>query len=543
VQQTYLLSVLTFLPVAGTLALLLLRDDDHVWIRRLAMTTASVEFALSLLLLRGYDAHAAGYQWEEFRAWIPQPPIHYHLGIDGLSLFLILLTTLLTPISILASWNSIDQRVKGFFICLLVLETGVIGVFVSLDLFLFFLFWEVMLIPMYFLIGIWGHGRRIYVALKFVLYTMFGSILMLVAILWLYRITAVAGTPTFDISQIQSLLSDGSVTLPLRTEYLLFGAFFLAFAIKVPLFPLHTWLPDAHTEAPTAGSVMLAGVLLKMGIYGMLRFCLPLFPDAARQFAPYIAVLAIIGIVYGALVAMVQVDLKRLVAYSSVSHLGFVVLGVFAFHQISIQGAVYQMLNHGISTGALFLCVGMLYDRRHTHLISEFGGIATPMPTLAALYLFSCFASAGLPMLNGFVGEFLILAGTFQKHADWASWAALGVIFSAVYLLWSYQRVFFGSITQDKNGKLLDLDKRERGILFVLAALMLWMGIGSPFFTRRTEAFTQNVLQLMQRPQAYNASGARAPGTSSLDLDHAFMTRPGLNSAAYENATDSVKLK
>ena len=429
-----------------------------VWIRRLAMTTAVVEFALSLLLLRGFDAHAAGYQWEEFRAWIPQPPIHYHLGIDGLSLFLVLLTTLLTPISILASWKSIDQRVKGFFICLLVLETGVIGVFVSLDLFLFFLFWEVMLIPMYFLIGIWGHGRRIYAALKFVLYTMFGSILMLVAILWLYRITAVAGYPTFDVSQIQALLSNGTVTLPLHTEYLLFGAFFLAFAIKVPLFPLHTWLPDAHTEAPTAGSVMLAGVLLKMGTYGMLRFCLPLFPDAARQFAPYIAVLAIIGIIYGALVAMVQVDLKRLVAYSSVSHLGFVVLGIFAFHPISIQGAVYQMLNHGISTGALFLCVGMLYDRRHTHLISEFGGLATPMPVLAALYLFSCFASAGLPMLNGFVGEFLILAGTFQKHAAWASWAALGVIFSAVYLLWSYQRVFFGSMTQDKNGKLPDLD-------------------------------------------------------------------------------------
>ena len=281
------LSVLTFLPVAGTLALLLLRDDDHVWIRRLAMATAVVEFALSLLLLRGFDAHAAGYQWEEFHAWIPQPPIHYHLGVDGLSLFLVLLTTLLTPISILASWKSIDQRVKGFFISLLVLETGVIGVFVSLDLFLFFLFWEVMLIPMYFLIGIWGHERRIYAALKFVLYTMFGSILMLVAILWLYRITAVAGYPTFDVSQIQALLSNGTITLPLRTEYLLFGAFFLAFAIKVPLFPLHTWLPDAHTEAPTAGSVMLAGVLLKMGTYGMLRFCLPLFPDAARQFAPY----------------------------------------------------------------------------------------------------------------------------------------------------------------------------------------------------------------------------------------------------------------
>ena len=507
-QQSYLLSVLTFLPVAGTLALLLLRDDDHVWIRRLAMTTAVVEFALSLLLLRGFDAQAAGYQWEEFRAWIPQPPIHYHMGIDGLSLFLILLTTLLTPISILASWKSIDQRVKGFFISMLVLETGVIGVFVSLDLFLFFLFWEVMLIPMYFLIGIWGHGRRIYAALKFVLYTMFGSILMLVAILWLYRITAVAGSPTFDVAQIQSLLSNGTVALPVRTEYLLFGAFFLAFAIKVPLFPLHTWLPDAHTEAPTAGSVMLAGVLLKMGIYGMLRFCLPLFPDAARRFAPFIAVLAIIGIVYGALVAMVQVDLKRLVAYSSVSHLGFVVLGVFAFNQISIQGAVYQMLNHGISTGALFLCVGMLYDRRHTHWISEFGGLATPMPVLAALYLFSCFASAGLPMLNGFVGEFLILVGTYQKHAAWASWAALGVILSAVYLLWSYQRVFFGSLTQDKNGKLSDLDMRERGILFAMAALILWMGIGSPYFTRRTEAYTQNVLQLMNRPEAYNAGTA-----------------------------------
>ncbi len=542
-QQSYLLSILTFLPVAGTLALLLLRDDDHVWIRRLAMTTAVVEFALSLLLLRGFDAHAAGYQWEEFRAWIPQPPIHYHLGVDGLSLFLVLLTTLLTPISILASWKSIDQRVKGFFISLLVLETGVIGVFVSLDLFLFFLFWEMMLIPMYFLIGIWGHGRRIYAALKFVLYTMFGSILMLVAILWLYRVTAVAGYPTFDVAQIQALLSNGTVTLPLRTEYLLFGAFFLAFAIKVPLFPLHTWLPDAHTEAPTAGSVMLAGVLLKMGTYGMLRFCLPLFPDAARQFAPIIAVLAIIGIVYGALVAMVQVDLKRLVAYSSVSHLGFVVLGIFAFHQISIQGAVYQMLNHGISTGALFLCVGMLYDRRHTHLISEFGGLATPMPVLAALYLFSCFASAGLPMLNGFVGEFLILAGTFQKHAAWASWAALGVIFSAVYLLWSYQRVFFGGVTQDKNGTLSDLDPRERGILLVMAALILWMGIGSPFFTRRTEAYTQNVLQMMQRPQAYNAGGSSIHGTSSTDMDHAPAAAPGLNTAAYGSVADSVKLK
>jgi len=541
VQQTYVLSVLTFLPVAGTLASLLLRSDDHVWIRRLALVTAAAEFAISLLLLRGFSVQATGYQFEEFHEWIQQPPIHYHLGVDGLSLFLVLLTTLLTPVSILASWKSIDQRVKGFFISLLVLETGVIGVFVSLDLFLFFMFWEVMLIPMYFLIGIWGHERRIYAALKFVLYTMFGSILMLVAILWLYRVTAAAGYPTFDIAQIQALLSSGTITLPLRTEILLFGAFFLAFAIKVPLFPLHTWLPDAHTEAPTAGSVMLAGVLLKMGTYGMLRFCLPLFPAASRRFAPEIAVLAIIGIVYGALVSMVQVDLKRLVAYSSVSHLGFVVLGIFAFQAVSIQGAIFQMLSHGISTGALFLAVGMLYDRRHTHLIKEFGGLASPMPVLAALYLFTCFASAGLPMLNGFVGEFLILSGTFQKHAAWAAWAALGVIFSAVYLLWSYQRVFFGSITQDKNGALPDADMRERGILFLMAVIMLWMGIGSPFFTRRIETSTQNVLQLMRRPQAYDAGEINNHDMNAMDMDQSTMPVNGANSAAPAGAAGSVK--
>jgi NADH-quinone oxidoreductase subunit M len=373
---------------------------------------------------------------------------------------------------------------------------------------------------------------------------MFGSILMLVAILWLYRLTVVAGYPTLDVPQIQALLSSGTITLPYRTEMLLFGAFFLAFAIKVPLFPLHTWLPDAHTEAPTAGSVMLAGVLLKMGTYGMLRFCLPLFPEAAHRFAPAIAVLAIIGIIYGALVAMVQVDLKRLVAYSSVSHLGFVVLGIFAFHAISIQGAVYQMLAHGISTGALFLGVGMLYDRRHTHLIKEYGGLATPMPVLAALYLFSSFASAGLPLLNGFVGEFLILAGTFQKHAAWASWAALGVIFSAVYLLWSYQRVFFGTITKEKNSTLPDADLRERGILFLMAAIILWMGVGSPFFTRRIEASTQNVLQQMQRPQAaYDAGDLRNENMNKMNLDHSTMPVAGANSAPFGIAADTVNSK
>jgi NADH-quinone oxidoreductase subunit M len=353
--------------------------------------------------------------------------------VDGISLFLVLLTTFLTPIAVLASWTSLQSRVRGFYISLLVLESGVVGVFLSLDMILFFLFWEVMLVPMYFLIGIWGHERRIYAAMKFIIYTMFGSILMLVAMVALYLATG-----SFDLPQVQSSLTSGSVTLPLRTELLLFGAFFLAFAIKVPLFPFHTWLPDAHTEAPTAGSVLLAGVLLKMGTYGMLRFCLPLFPDASHRFAPWIGILAIIGIIYGALVAMVQTDLKRLVAYSSVSHLGFVVLGTFAFNATAMQGALFQMLSHGVSTGALFVLVGMLYERRHTHAIQEYGGLATPMPVLAALFLFVSMASAGLPMLNGFVGEFLILAGTFGRHPGWAASAVAGIIFSAVYLLWAY---------------------------------------------------------------------------------------------------------
>ncbi|PYU32292.1 MAG: Fe-S-binding domain-containing protein [Acidobacteria bacterium] len=504
-QPSYLLTVLTFLPLAGTAALLMLRADDHVWIRRTALAITLVEFGLSLLLIRGFLPDSVQFQFGEFHNWIPSPPIHYHLGVDGISLFLVLLTTFLTPVAMLASWKSIEQRVRGFFVSLLVLETGMIGVFVSLDLFLFFLFWEAMLIPMYFLIGIWGHERRIYAAIKFILYTMLGSILMLVAMIWLYELSG-----SFDLPQIQSMLVSGQVVLSLRTELLLFAAFFLAFAIKVPLFPLHTWLPDAHTEAPTAGSVILAGVLLKMGTYGMLRFCLPLFPEAAHRFAPYIAVLAIISIIYGALVAMVQTDLKRLVAYSSVSHLGFVVLGLFAFDPTAVQGALYQMLNHGVSTGALFVLVGMLYDRRHTHLIRDFGGLATPLPVIAAFFLFVSLASAGLPMLNGFVGEFLILAGTFTRHVNWASSAAIGIILSAVYLLWAYQRVFFGDVTQEKNRALLDADRRERLVLAAFAALILWMGIGSVGFTRRTEASARNVFELMQRPQAYNARAALA---------------------------------
>jgi NADH-quinone oxidoreductase subunit M len=454
---------------------------------------------------------AAGYHLEEFAQWINQPPIHYHLGVDGISMFLVILTTFLTPISILASWNSIQHRVKEFFVMLLMLEVGVVGVFLSLDLFLFFLFWEVMLIPMALLIGIWGHERRVYAAVKFVLYTMAGSILMLVGIIWLYNATGtfdLAGvhTATLNVPGIQEILQSGALTLAPRTEMLLFLAFFLAFAIKVPLFPLHTWLPDAHVEAPTAGSVMLAGVLLKMGTYGMIRFCLPLFPNASRRAAGWVAVLAIIGIIYGALVAMVQPNLKKLVAYSSVSHLGFVVLGIFAFHNISMQGAVYQMLAHGISTGALFLLVGMLYDRRHTFEISEYGGLATPMPKLAAFFLFVALSSLGLPMLNGFVGEYLVLLGTYQRHWGWASWAALGVILSACYLLWSYQRVFFGEITQEKNRTLPDASVREKWILATMAVVTLWMGIGSTFITRRTAVAAQTVVDQVEPQRPYEAA-------------------------------------
>ena len=460
----HLLSVLIFFPAVGALALLLLRGDDHKFIRIIALIVSLAEFLFSLLMIRAVPVGATGYHLEEYAKWIDQPPIHYHLGVDGISLFLVILTTFLTPISILASWQSIEHRVKEFFVMLLMLELGVVGVFLSLDLFLFFLFWEVMLIPMAFLIGIWGHERRVYAAVKFVLYTMAGSILMLVGIIWLYNATG-----TFDLPTVEALLhtplSQGGLELAPRTEMLLFLAFFLAFAIKVPL-----------------------------------------FPEASRRAAGWVAVLAIIGIIYGALVAMVQPNLKKLVAYSSVSHLGFVVLGIFAFHNISMQGAVYQMLAHGISTGALFLLVGMLHDRRHTFEISEYGGLATPMPKLAAFFLFVALSSLGLPMLNGFVGEYLVLLGTYQRHWGWASWAALGVILSACYLLWSYQRVFFGEITREKNRTLPDVSAREKWILATMAIVTLWMGVGSTFITARTAAAAQSVIDEVEPQRPYEAA-------------------------------------
>jgi NADH-quinone oxidoreductase subunit M len=504
----HLLTYLVFFPAVGALALLWLRRDDEVWIRRFTLVVSVMEFLASLFMLRAVPVGASGYSLEEFAHWISSPAINYHLGVDGISLFLVILTTFLTPICVLASWQGVHFRIKEFHVMLLLLEVGVVGVFLSLDMFLFFLFWEIMLIPMAFLIGIWGHDRRIYAAVKFVIYTMAGSILMLVAIIWLYNVTG-----TFDLPTIQWMIHNGQLQFSERVEIILFLAFFVAFAIKVPLFPLHTWLPDAHVEAPTAGSIILAGVLLKMGTYGMIRFCLPLFPDASHRAAPYVAVLAIIGIIYGALVALVQPNLKKLVAYSSVSHLGFVVLGIFAFREISLQGAVYQMLAHGISTGALFLLVGMLYDRRHTFEISEYGGLCAPMPRLAAFFLFVALSSMGLPMLNGFVGEFLILLGTYQAHWHWAAWAASGVILSACYLLWSYQRVFFGEVTHQKNRELRDTSARENWMLVTLAVVILWMGISSPFFTRRFAAPCKILLEEMNPNVMREAAvpGVRVP--------------------------------
>jgi NADH-quinone oxidoreductase subunit M len=414
------------------------------------------------------------------------------LGIDGISLPLVLLTTFLTPLAILSSWQAITYRLKPYMASLLFLETGMVGVFCALDLVLFYVFWEVMLIPMYFLIGVWGGENRVYAAIKFVLYTMAGSLLMLVAILYLFFAN---GATTFDLPEIARNLASGGVRLTTQEELWLFLAFLLAFAIKVPLFPLHTWLPDAHVEAPTAGSVILAGVLLKMGTYGLLRFCLPLFPTVSLLAAPYLCILALIGIVYGALVAMVQPDLKKLVAYSSVSHMGLVVLGIFVFTTQGLQGATLQMINHGLSTGALFLLVGMIYERRHTRMISEFGGLAHRSPVLAAMFLVVTLSSIGLPGLNGFVGEVLVLAGVFMHNRVYATIAATGMILGAVYMLWMYQRVFLGQVTSPENARMSDIGLREKLVLVPILLMMVWIGVYSAPFVRRMDASLEVVRQ------------------------------------------------
>jgi NADH-quinone oxidoreductase subunit M len=476
-----ILSSLVAVPIAGALLLLLVRDDEahRGTIRAVALLVSLLVFAQTLLLWARFDPASAAFQFVERHAWIPAFGISYAVGVDGISLLLLVLTGLLTPLALLSSWESVSHRTRGFCICILLLESAMIGVFVSLDLFLFYVFWDAMLLPMYFLIGIWGHDRRVYAALKFILYTLAGSVLMLLAILGLVWLNSSAtGSYTFDLLKLYDL------QVPARLQFWFFLAFALAFAIKVPLFPFHTWLPDAHVEAPTAGSVILAGVLLKMGTYGLVRFAFPLFPFAATYFAPYLAGLAVIGIVYGALVAMVQPDLKKLVAYSSVSHLGFVVLGIAAMNVQGVQGAVYQMLNHGVSTGGLFLLVGMLSDRRHTRLIADFGGLKHVVPRLVAVFLLVTLSSIGLPGLNGFVGEFLILLGAFSWSPRLAACAATGVVLSAVYMLWMFQRVNYGAVTNEKNATLADLSPREWAIMLPVVALIVLMGVYPNLFLR-----------------------------------------------------------
>jgi len=493
----FLLSALIFVPLLGAIGVLMQSDEEVIW--RSAFIFSLLPLALSFYLFAAFDPHQSGYQFAERYSWIPQFGISYHVGIDGISLFVVLLTTILISLSLFYSaGGDIEVRPREFCFMMLVLETGLLGTLLAIDLFLFYAFWEVMLVPMYLLIGIWGHGRKIYATFKFVLFTMLGSLLMLVAILYLAGAARTQlGHLTFDLPDLYNL------NFSHREARWLFAGFAIAFAIKVPLWPVHTWLPDAHTEAPTAGSVILAGVMLKLGTYGFLRFAIPLFPEVAIEAAPLFMALAVIGIIYGAMLAMIQPDLKRLVAYSSVSHLGFVMLGIFAFDHQSVDGAVYQMLNHGVSTGGLFLLVGMMYLRRHTREISEFGGLWKVVPTYSAIFMVVMLSSIGLPGLNGFVGEFLILLGTFLHSNLAAIFAVSGLILGALYMMWAYERVMWGPLTNAVNQTLKDLTPREIAVMVPLIALMLYMGLFPRPLLERIEPSVDVVLGRVEVARAH----------------------------------------
>ena len=484
-----LLSLILFLPLAGAAVLLFIPKENGNAIRWVANLFAFAGFLVSLPLWFWYNSQDPQFQFVERLPWIPSVGAEYFLGVDGFSALMVLLATMFGSIAILSSWTAITERLKEYYIFLLVLQTGVIGAFVSLDFLLFFLFWEVMLVPMYFLIGIWGSDRRLYSAIKFFLYTLVGSVVMLLGILALYfyneRLT---GAGTFDITRLQQL------NVPYNLQWWVFLAFFLGFAVKVPMFPFHTWLPDAHTDAPTAGSVILAAVLLKMGTYGFIRFSLPILPEASRAFVPMMVGLSIIGIVYGALCAMAQQDWKRLVAYSSVSHMAMVMIGMFALNPVGITGSIVQQLNHGISTGALFLIVGIVYERRHTRAISEYGGLSKVMPVYATIFLIMTMSSIGLPALNGFIGELLILQGVFITSKMWAAFAASGVVLGAAYMLWLYQRTMFGKIENPKNEHLRDLNLREFATFAPLLILAVWIGLYPAPFLRRLETSVNRVV-------------------------------------------------
>src|SRR5216683_2738689 len=498
---THILSLITYLPLLGAviIALFLPRGDQRAP-KVVATIITVLTFVLSLVMLSHFQGGTHKLQLVEYASWIPSIGVSYFLGIDGISILLVLLTTLLSVIVVVCSYSQIEENENAYYACLLFLETGMLGVFVALDFFLFYIFWEIMLVPMYFLIGIWGHGRRLYSAIKFFLYTLFGSVFMLLGILALYFFNGNhdygTGKLTFNVIELINNLKVPTqpIFAGLSAQDLIFLAFFLGFAIKVPMFPFHTWLPDAHTDAPTAGSVILAAVLLKMGTYGFLRFSLPILPDATRHFVPMVAVLCIIGIVYGALVALAQKDWKRLVAYSSVSHMALVMLGMFALNPAGIIGSIIQQLNHGISTGALFLLVGVVYERRHTREISEYGGLSKVMPAYAAVFLIMTMSSIGLPGLNGFIGELLILLGVFVASKVWAAFAASGVVLGAAYMLYLYQRTMFGKVENPKNEHLLDLSNREFATFAPLLVLAVWMGLYPAPFLRRLDMSVQHVI-------------------------------------------------
>jgi NADH-quinone oxidoreductase subunit M len=492
-MENHLITLLLALPLIGGILIMFIKKESVIRIAGLIVSL--LVFVVSLVMYFLFDPSLAGFQFYYKIAWIDNLNISYQVGVDGMSLLLILLTAFITPLTLISSWSAITKKVREFTFFMLLLEVGMIGVFVSLDLFLFYIFWEAMLIPMYFIIGLWGGENRIYASVKFFIYTMFGSLLMLVAIVWLgVNASGVVGYFSTDLIELNRVAPG---IAPALQNYM-FLAFAFSFAIKVPLFPLHTWLPDAHVQAPTAGSVILAGVLLKMGTYGLLRFCLPLFPDASIYFAPAISVLAVIGIIYGALVAMVQTDMKKLVAYSSVAHLGFVVLGIFAMTEESVQGAVIQMVNHGLSTGALFLLVGIIYERTHTRAIKDYGGIARVVPVFAFALLFASLSSVGLPGLNGFIGEFLILLGAFKSpvlnNVWYTVFATSGVIFAAVYLLWMYQRIAFGEVTNPAMQNLKDLNIREKLVLAPIFVFIIWIGIYPGTFLKLSEGSSKSVV-------------------------------------------------
>lgn len=494
-MESNLLTYLLITPIIGSVLILFFKEGQEKLVRWFGVFVSTVAFVISLIVYYNFDSSLSTFQFIHKVLWVESLNISYHVGVDGISLLLVLLTTFLTPLTLISSWSSIQKKVKMFTFFMLLLEAGMLGVFISLDLFLFYIFWEAMLIPMYFIIGVWGGEQRIYASVKFFIYTMFGSLLMLVAMIWLaVYASGMLGKFTTNLIELYAV----GPNIPHDIQMWMFAAFFFSFAIKVPLFPLHTWLPDAHVQAPTAGSVILAGVLLKMGTYGLVRFNLPLFPQSAVEFAPYVSVLAVIGIIYGALVAMVQKDMKKLVAYSSVSHLGFVVLGIFAMTIESLQGAVIQMVNHGLSTGALFLLVGVIYERTHTREIAYYGGIAKLVPIYATVLMIASLSSIGLPGLNGFIGEFLILIGSFQSHVLGSWWftifAASGVIFAAVYLLWMYERVVWGKVTNPKLETLTDMNARELFVLIPILLFIVWIGIYPSTFTGLTQAASESIL-------------------------------------------------